>query len=61
MYKMYSTQKKNWRAAYHGGWSGQSIDFAVFLRYGNGLHMKPQILSRNDAANATYVLTAATF
>jgi len=29
-------------ADYRGGWGGESIDFAVFPRYGNGLHMKPQ-------------------
>ena len=45
------------RADYRGGWSGESIDFAVFLRYGNGLHMKPQITTVQNTTFSTEMLS----
>ena len=44
-------------ADYRGGWSGESIDFAVFLRYGNGLHMKPQITTVQNTTFSTEMLS----
>ena len=39
------------------GWSGESIGFAVFLRYGNGLHMKPQITTVQNTTFSTEMLS----
>ena len=45
------------RADYRGGWSSESIDVAVFLRYGNGLHMKPQITTVQNTTFSTKMLS----
>ena len=42
---------------YRGGSSGESIDFAVFFRYGNGLHMKPQITTVQNTTFSTQMLS----
>ena len=33
------------------------MDFAVFLRYGNGLHMKPQITTVQNTTFSTEMLS----
>ena len=45
------------RADYRGGWSGESIDFAAFFRYGNGLHMKPQITTVQNTTFSAEMLS----
>ena len=47
------------RAAYHGGWSGESIKKQFFLRYGNALHMKPQITTVQNTTFSAEMLSSS--